>query len=496
MKKSKFITGALWLTLTGAALRAVGMIYRIFISNKLGEAGMGLYQLILSVYMLCAAFATAGVSIAVTRLVSEELVSGGKSSVRSVMRFALGWSVTVATLIALVLFAGADFIASVFLHSPASSTGLRILSLGLPFMAGAAVFTGYFLARGRVWLGCIAQGAEQAVRISLVAMCIDAFAAVSTEVGCNAVFMGNAASEVVAAALMCLFYLTDVRHLQEGGCSEAVFSRFLPIQLPIAAGKYISSLLHTVENILVPGRLEKYGGNRAEALADFGALKGMALPLIMFPSSFLSSLAGLLIPELTAAATLRQSEKIKALTRRTLKLTFWFSILMGGLFFRFAEGLGNLIYKSSQVGEILRFLAPVIPFMYLDCITDGLLKGIGQQFASLRYSTGDSLLRILLVFILLHRFGLGGFLVVMVVSNTSVALLGLRRLLKVTEAKLPLLNGLILPLTATVLSHILTMGMSSLIPAGITYFAIYFLFLLLTGALSLREFATFFKPKQ
>ena len=134
--------------------------------------------------------------------------------------------------------------------------------------------------------------------------------------------------------------------------------------------------------------------------------------------------------------------------------------------------------------------------MYLDCITDGLLKGIGQQFASLRYSTGDSLLRILLIFILLHRFGLGGFLVVMVVSNTSVSLLSLHRLLKVTEAKLPLLNGLILPLTAAVLSHILTMGMSSLIPAGIAYFAIYFLFLLLTGALSLREFATFFKPKQ
>lgn len=496
MQKRKFITGALWLTVTGAALRAVGMLYRVFISGKLGEAGMGLYQLILSVYMLCSAFATAGVSIAVTRLVSHEQVSGGKRSIRAVMNFSLSWSITVALLIAVVLFTGANFIAATFLHSPASAPGLRILSLGLPFMAASAVFNGYFMARSRVWLSCAAQVAEQAVRITLVAFCIDRFAAISVEAGCNAVFMGNAASEFVAAALLYCFYLSDLRSLPEGGEKKAVFSCFLPIQFPIAVGKYISSLLHTVENILVPGRLEKFGGDRSQALADFGALKGMALPLIMFPSSFLSSLAGLLIPELTAAATLRQQEKIKVLTGRTLQLTFWFSILMGGMFFRFAPQLGMLIYKSRDVGRILQFLAPVIPFMYLDCITDGLLKGIGEQFASLRYSTTDSLMRIALVFLLLHRYGLTGFLVVMVISNASVALLGLRRLLKVTEAKLPVLQGLLLPLTGVVLAHLLTMGLSSLLPAGILYLLIYLLFLLVTGALSLKEFAMFFKPQQ
>ena len=181
MQKRKFITGALWLTVTGAALRAVGMLYRVFISGKLGEAGMGLYQLILSVYMLCSAFATAGVSIAVTRLVSHEQVSGGKRSIRAVMNFSLSWSITVALLIAVVLFTGANFIAATFLHSPASAPGLRILSLGLPFMAASAVFNGYFMARSRVWLSCAAQVAEQAVRITLVAFCIDRFAAISVE---------------------------------------------------------------------------------------------------------------------------------------------------------------------------------------------------------------------------------------------------------------------------------------------------------------------------
>ena len=379
MQKNNFIRGALWLTLTGAGLRAVGMVYRIFISGKLGPTGMGLYQLILSVYMLCTAFATAGIGIAVTRLVSHELVSGGKNSVRAVMRFALGWSVTVAVFISVVLFVGADFIAAAFLHAPRSGAGLRILSIGLPFMAASSVYGGYFLARGRVGFSCAAQVAEQAVRISLVALCIDRFTAQGVKTGVNAVFMGNAASEVVAAALLMIFFKWDSKKIPEGGRKTAVFSRFLPIQLPIAAGKYITSLLHTVENILVPGRLERFGGDRDAALADFGALKGMALPLIMFPSSFLSSLAGLLIPEITAASACGQRERVRRLTARALLPTFWFSIMMGGLFFRFSQPLGQIIYRSDDVGRILRFLAPVIPFMYLDCITDGLLKGIGQQ---------------------------------------------------------------------------------------------------------------------
>ncbi len=494
MQKGKLIKGALWLTLTGTALRLVGMAYRIYISGKLGEAGMGLYQLILSVYMFCTTLSTAGVSVAVTRLISEESVTGGRNSIKKVMRFCLWWSTALAALVAVVLIVGAPLISARLLHSPQSATGLRILAVGLPFMAAAAVFNGYFLARSRVQMSCAAQVAEQGVRILVVASCIDRYAALGTVQGCNAVFLGNAISEVTATVLLAIFYLLDLRKVAHGGVGKSISARFLSVQLPVAAGRYIVSLLHTVENILVPGRLTKYGGDRTQALADFGALKGMAMPLIMFPSSFLSSLAGLLIPEITAAAALRQQKKISQLTHRTLHITLTFSILLGGIFYRFAGQLGQIIYHSRDVGTILKFLAPVIPFMYLDCITDGLLKGIGQQMASLRYCTADSLLRIALVFLLLHRYGLRGFLVVMAVSNISVALLGLRRLIKVTECSLPFKKGIVLPVVAAILANIVSSPVSSLPVAGILYFAVYLLFLLFSGGLTLRDLKPSLQP--
>lgn len=495
MVKKKFITGALWLTLTGVVLRLVGMVYRVYITSKLGEEGMGLYQLILSVYMLGSAFASAGVSIAVTRLVSTALVQGGRDGVQKIMRFALGWSMTLGMLVTLVLSIGARGIATHLIGAPESVSGLRILAVGLPFMAASACFNGYFLAVSRVKYSCLAQVAEQVVRIGIVALTIDRFAAISYVAGCNTVFVGNAASEIASMALLGLFYLKDVGKISSGGwVPDNVYAKFLPIQLPIAAGKYISSLLHTAENLLVPHALEKYSGARSQALSDFGVLKGMALPLIMFPSSFLSSLAGLLIPEITAAAALRQQQRIQLLTRRTLQITFIFSLMMGGLFYRFAAPLGQMIYNSEEVGRILKWLAPVIPFMYLDCITDGLLKGIGQQMASLRYSTMDSLVRIALVFVLLPFRGLDGFLIIMAISNCSVALLGLRRLVKVTECDPPWLQGVLLPLAGIALAHLLTLRITQVFVAGALYLIIFVSFMFLSGALRLSDLKALFKP--
>jgi len=167
-------------------------------------------------------------------------------------------------------------------------------------------------------------------------------------------------------------------------------------------------------------------------------------------------------------------------------------VLMGGVFFRFGTPLARLIYGSESVGQILRLLSPAIPFMYLDCITDGLLKGTGEQMASLRYSTADSLMRIALVYLLLPKMGLRGFLLIMILSNSTVALLGLRRLLKVTECSAPWKNGVLLPLAGVILAQLVTLPIQSLILSFAVYLAVFTLFVLLSGALNVRELLSLF----
>ena len=86
MRHKVFVKNAAVLTVTSLILRTIGIFFRVFLSGKIGAEGMGLYQLIVSIYVLGATFATSGISTAVTRLVADELVCGTARSVKHVLR--------------------------------------------------------------------------------------------------------------------------------------------------------------------------------------------------------------------------------------------------------------------------------------------------------------------------------------------------------------------------------------------------------------------------
>ena len=90
MKKRLFIQNAVILTLCSLFLSALGMAFRVYQSNLIGAEGMGLLQLLLSVYYFATNLAVSGLNLAVTRLVSESAVSGNGASVERVLRKCLG----------------------------------------------------------------------------------------------------------------------------------------------------------------------------------------------------------------------------------------------------------------------------------------------------------------------------------------------------------------------------------------------------------------------
>ena len=101
------------------------------------------------------------------------------------------------------------------------------------------------------------------------------------------------------------------------------------------------------------------------------------------------------------------------------------------MFALYAGPLARLLYKDESIGLYLAVLAPVLPAMYLDAMGDSILKGLGEDVATFRYSIWVSALRIGLVLLLMPRFGMKGFLVVMLCSNLTAALLNILRIQKV-----------------------------------------------------------------
>ena len=124
------------------------------------------------------------------------------------------------------------------------------------------------------------------------------------------------------------------------------------------------------------------------------------------------------------------------------------SFIFAAIFLVGGREIGLLIYKSEEVGSLLRALSPIVPLMYLDSVSDGILKGLDQQAFSFRTAITDSVLRIILILLTLSRFGLRGFIWIMYFSNLLTCALNVGRLIKVSKARLKLLNEIFLPLSA------------------------------------------------
>ena len=96
VKKTVFIKNAIILTATSLILRFAGIIFKVWLAALIGSEGIGLYQLIFSIYVLVSTFATSGISTAVTRLVAEEIALGNKDGAEKVFKRAIQLTLVLA----------------------------------------------------------------------------------------------------------------------------------------------------------------------------------------------------------------------------------------------------------------------------------------------------------------------------------------------------------------------------------------------------------------
>jgi stage V sporulation protein B len=207
--------------------------------------------------------------------------------------------------------------------------------------------------------------------------------------------------------------------------------------LPLAGADNLRTGISTVENLMVPKRLAL---NRtvADPLASFGCLSGMVFPVLMFPACILFGLAELLIPELARCHAAGSRNRISYLMKRSLKVALLYGVLFGGLLFLLAEPLCQKLYSNIQAGQLLKLYALLIPMLYCDAITDAMIKGLGQQTASVRYNILTNLMDVVFLYLLLPKFGMNGYFFSFLVTHAVNFSLSIRRLMKITGERIPL----------------------------------------------------------
>lgn len=495
----RYVKNALILVGAGLLGRSVSILFNAYVSQKIGAEGMGLFTLIMSVYGLAVTFATSGINLAVTRLCAEAIGAGRREDVRATLRRALFYSLVFGGIASLFLFLFARQIGEGLLGDGRTVPSLRLLACSMLPIALSSVFSGYFNAVRRVSKNAATQLFEQALRIALTVYGLLALSPAGLTYACLALVGGSALAELCSFFFLLIQYLLDRhRHLRGVGVGrgKGLTGRMLHISLPIAASTYVRSGLLTAEHILIPLCLAAAAGGRSEALASYGILHGMALPLLLFPTAISSSFSGLLVPEMAESRARGEEGRIRYMAERAISYTLFFSFLSAGVLRACSQELGLLLYGSAEAGEFIRLLAPVAIIMYLDTTVDAMLKGLGHQVFSMGVNVIDSLLSILLVCLLLPRYGAVGYVYVIFLAEIFNFSLSITRLHAAVGFHFSLYRYGVAPLLsvigATSLARLLLpvalgpLGLALHIGATVL---LYLLLLLLLGALPQSDLA-------
>lgn len=449
MKKTeKFLLGGALLSATSLLIRFVGMTFNVYVTNKIGSAAMGLITLTNSVYNFAVTFATSGIKLASTRLCAEALGRNSPRELRSAVKKSILYAAFFGILACVLLFFLAEPISLYLLDDSRCIKCLKILSPALPCISIAAALNGYFTAVSRVYKNASSVIFEQSVKIFITVNALKLLLPKGVEYSCIAVICGSALAEGFSFFYTFVLYLLDLRrHVGKNGeIPKTQTTRLFGIALPVAATAYVRSGLLTLEHMLIPKGLKKYGMSPEVSLAAYGTLQAMALPIVLFPMAILSSFTGLIVPEISESAARDDHAHIDRIIVRTLRTTLIFASGCAVIIFSFSTDLGMVIYNSPDAAFYIKIFSLLIPVMYFDSAVDCLLQGLGYQVYSMKVNILDAALSAFLVWLILPHTGIGGYVFIVFLAEILNTTLSLLKLFSRKVPKFSIFSSLFMPL--------------------------------------------------
>jgi stage V sporulation protein B len=232
-------------------------------------------------------------------------------------------------------------------------------------------------------------------------------------------------SMLLAELSSCVFYLyhyiKDYREfskLPDTNKRIIGFRAYMKLNLPIILSGYVTMTMSALNDALVPVALLDYHENSDTAMSEYGLFESIIIPAVFYPSFILTSLQTLIIPEIARANAAENRFRVGYLIDKLFKKTMMFSVFIAAVLLSDGVKIGILLCPSDMlVAKTLRMMFFVVPFIYMEIILEGILRGLGKQGFSTVNSLVEYVIRICSVMVCTHFLGFIGVLISYYSSN-------------------------------------------------------------------------------
>lgn len=237
-----FLLNGLILTATAFLMKVVGFSFSIYISKKVGSEALGVFGLIMSVYLFFITFATSGINLSVTRIVVEETAFCKNANTKMALRKCFAYSLFFGILAGILIIVFAKPITRYFVHDQVPFYLFYLIGLSLPFISLSSCFQGYFTALRKNGKNATCRIFEQTLKMLATSYFLSLFLPSGIAYACLSLVLGEMISEIGSCFFAFLLYRVEAKkHMVKQQTHQNYLKKIALISFPIAITSYLRS---------------------------------------------------------------------------------------------------------------------------------------------------------------------------------------------------------------------------------------------------------------
>lgn len=442
-RESNFVVQGSILAVAGIIVRFIGILYRVPMTNIIGDEGMGYYSTAFNVYNIMLILSSYSLPLAVSKMVSARMAKGQYRNAVRVLKAALVYATVVGGIACFITWNFADFFATTAFNTPFCVYALKTLAPTIWIMAYLGVLRGFFQGHGTMIPTAISQIFEQVINavISVVAAGVlfkigldsnrvynttgypQAFGAAGGTIGTGA----GALAALLFMLLLFSIYWPVVKRRKRRDRSRRTDSygdisvTFLFTVVPVIISSAVYNINAVVDNSIMAYGMEALGRGK-EFLSLWGIYNNKYMLLVHVPLAMANSLSSSLIPSLSGAVARKEKGAVIAKTSLAIRFAMLIAIPSAVGLTVLSAPINNLLFKSGDNTEAIRMLitgSAAVIFLSMSTVTNAILQGINHMNVPVRNAFISLILHIGVLYLMLMVFKMG--IYSMVFANIAFA---------------------------------------------------------------------------
>lgn len=481
-KTKSIIGGMTVLGLAGVICKLVGVLYSIPLTWMIGTQGLGVYNAVFPAYNLLLTISSAGLPVAVSRLVARSLAKDDPRSARNVFKTALLLLTLVGSAATIIMLAGSKMLATAS-DQPSSLLGFQVIAPCVLIVCMLSAFRGFMQGQQNMTPTAISQLIEQVGKVFLALPMAYFGSKMGIAYGAAGALLGTTIVEGIALLYMVVLYmrrrssfdslpqLADAAHESR----RSIAKQLMGISLPITIGACIVPLSQYIDSTMLVGRLMSTGMTMETASSVYGLFSGTVIRIINIPTALALAVSMSLVPAISSAKAVNDHKQIVRQTDLGMRFAFLIGLPCSIGMSVLAEPLMRFFYEGSIIeeelilgGELLTMSGLTIILFTVVQATTSVLQGLGKQRIPMYTLVAGVVCKIILNYVLIAipEINIHGAPIASLVCYSVSMLPNLYYMLKYTQSRMNWTGWIIRPGIATAAMGVVVFAMRELLPGG------------------------------